>query len=31
MNYIEIFQIVFLVVVFAVGLIGFMKAATKDD
>ena len=31
MDYIEIFQIVFLVVVFAVGLIGFMKAATKDD
>ena len=29
MSYIEIFQIVFLVVVFAVGLIGFIKAATK--
>ena len=27
----EIFQIIFIVVVFAVGLIGFMKAATKDD
>ena len=31
MDYIEIFQIVFLVVIFAVSLIGFMKAATKDD
>ena len=31
MDYIEIFQLVFLVVIFAVGLIGFMKAATKDD
>jgi hypothetical protein len=31
MDYIEIFQIVFLIAVFAVGLIGFMKAATKDD
>ena len=31
MSYIEIFQIVFLIVVFAVGLIGFMKAATNDD
>jgi len=31
MNYVEIFQIVFLVVVFAVGLIGFLKAATKND
>ena len=31
MDYIEIFQVVFLVVIFAVGLIGFMKAATKDD
>jgi hypothetical protein len=31
MNYVEIFQIVFLVVVFAVGLIGFLKAATKSD
>lgn len=27
----EIFQIVFLVIVFAVGLIGFIRAATKDD
>lgn len=31
MGAIEIFQIVFLVVIFAVGLIGFMRAATKDD
>ncbi len=28
---IEIFQIVFLVIVFAVGVIGFFRAATKDD
>lgn len=31
MDYIEIFQMVFLIAVFAVGIIGFMKAATKDD
>ena len=31
MSYVEIFQLVFLVVVFVVGLVGFMKAATKDD
>jgi len=31
MSYIEVFQIVFLVVVFAVGLIGFMRAAINDD
>lgn len=31
MSYIEIFQTVFLVVVFAVGLIGFIKVATSDD
>ena len=31
MGYIEIFQIVFLIVIVAVGFIGFMKAATKDD
>ena len=31
MSYVEIFQIVFLVVVFAVALIGFLKAATKSD
>jgi len=29
MSYIEIFQMVFLVIVFAVGVIGFIKAATK--
>jgi hypothetical protein len=31
MSYIEIFQIVFLIAVFTVGVIGFIKAATKDD
>ena len=31
MGAIEIFQIIFLIVVFAVGVIGFMKAATSDD
>lgn len=31
MSYVEIFQIVFLVVIVTVGFIGFMKAATKDD
>ena len=31
MNYLEIFQLIFVVAVFAVGLIGFMRAATKDD
>ncbi len=31
MSYIEIFQIVFLIVVFAVGVIGFIKAATNND
>ena len=31
MSYIEIFQIIFLIAVFAVGLIGFIRAATKDD
>jgi len=31
MSYIEIFQIVFLVIVFVVGVAGFIKAATKDD
>jgi hypothetical protein len=29
MSYIEIFQIIFLVIVFAVAIIGFLKAATK--
>ena len=28
---VEIFQYVFLVLVVAVGLIGFIKAATSDD
>ncbi len=31
MGSIEIFQIVFLVLVFAVGVVGFVKAATKED
>ncbi len=31
MGYIEIFQIVFLVLVFAVGAIGFIRAATSDE
>jgi hypothetical protein len=31
MTTLDIFQIVFIVIVFAVGLIGFIKAATKDD
>lgn len=31
MGYVEIFQIVFLVAVFAVGLISFIKAATNKD
>lgn len=31
MSYIEIFQIVFLIIVFAVGVVGFIRAATKDD
>ena len=31
MSYIEIFQVIFLIAVFAVGLIGFYRAATKDD
>lgn len=31
MGYIEIFQIIFLVLVFAVGVVGFIKAATKED
>ncbi len=31
MGYVEIFQILFLVAVFAVGVIGFIRAATKDD
>lgn len=31
MGYIDIAQIVFIVIVFSVGLIGFIKAATSDD
>ncbi len=31
MSFVELFQILFLVVVFAVGLFGFLKAATADD
>jgi hypothetical protein len=31
MGAIEIFQIIFLIVIFLVGVIGFMKAATKED
>lgn len=31
MGYVEIFQIVFLIAVFAVGLIGFIKAATSEE
>jgi hypothetical protein len=31
MNYVEIFQIVFLIVVCAVGVIGFIRASTNDD
>lgn len=30
MSYVEVFQIIFLVVVFAAGLIGFIKVATSD-
>jgi hypothetical protein len=30
-GYIEIFQIVFLVLVFAVGAIGFIRAATNEE
>ena len=31
MSYIEIFQIIFIVVVFVVGLVGFLRVATNDD
>jgi hypothetical protein len=31
MNYVEIFQIVFLIIVFTVGVVGFIRAAAKDD
>ncbi len=29
MSYVEIFQIVFLVIVFAIAIIGFFKVVTK--
>lgn len=31
MGYVEIAQIVFIVLVFSIGIIGFIKAATNDD
>ncbi len=31
MSYLDITQIVFLVIVFIVSMVGFIKAATKDD
>ena len=31
MGYIDIAQIVFIVLVFAVGIIGFIRAAISDD
>lgn len=31
MSYVDIFQIVFLIIVFGVGVIGFIRAATNDD
>ena len=31
LSYVDIFQIVFLVIVFLVGVIGFLKVATKED
>ena len=31
MDSVELFQVIFLVAVFAVGVIGFLKAATSDD
>jgi len=31
MTYLDIVQIIFIVAVFAVGLFGFIKAATKKD
>ena len=30
MGYVEIAQIIFMVIVFAIALIGFMKVATED-
>lgn len=29
MSYVEIFQIIFLIIVFVVGVVGFIKAADK--
>jgi hypothetical protein len=31
MTYLDMFQIGFLIVVFIVGLVGFIKAATNND
>ena len=31
MTYLDIFQVIFLVIVFAVSIIGFMKVATSED
>ncbi len=31
MTGVDIFEVVFLVVVFLVGVVGFIKAATSDD
>ncbi len=31
MSFVEIFQLIFLLAVFAVGIIGFIKVATSDD
>ena len=31
LTYLDIFQIIFIVAVFVVGLVGFFKAATSDD
>ncbi len=31
MSYLDIFQVVFLVIVFGVGVVSFIKAATNND
>ena len=31
MGYVEIAQLVFLMLLFSIGVIGFIKAATSDD
>lgn len=31
MNYVEIGQMIFLILAFAIGVGGFIRAATKDD